>query len=95
MRRSALVETAHNALQSPDRQAVDTLLASVNLSLLEREIIIRSEIDKTTMEAICNTLENWNESLKRKHKICSYENCTRIKRTGMLKIGTYLQIQKV
>ena len=61
MKPSLLVETAHKALQAPDRQAVDKLLAAVNLSLLEREIIARSEIDNSSLESICNSLKHWDK----------------------------------
>ncbi|GHV84298.1 hypothetical protein AGMMS50212_16380 [Spirochaetia bacterium] len=85
MRRSYLIEIAHNALKNPDKSAVDNILNSVNLTLLEREIIIRSEIDKINIETICNTFQNWN-----KKSVCSYSHCKNIKQTGMIKIGQYI-----
>jgi hypothetical protein len=86
MKRSYLVEHAHKALRSHDRQGVVRLLESVNLTLLEREIIKRSELDGTDLETICNTLKYW-----RGKNICSYVYCQKVKHTGMKKIGLYLQ----
>lgn len=86
MRRSFLVEIAHNGLTDPDREFVSYLLSKVNLTLLEHEIIIRSEIDGVDLETICNSLKNWNNP----KTICSYDNCAKIKRAGMLKIGSFI-----
>jgi hypothetical protein len=91
MKRGNLVEIAHRALSNPNKSLSATLLESVNLTLLEKEIISRSEINGTDLETICNSLKNWN----RPGRICSYENCARLKRTGMIKIGDFLQAQNV
>jgi hypothetical protein len=91
MKRGYLVEIAHRALINPDKGLAYQVLKSVNLKLLEREIISRSEIDGIDLETICNTLENWNNQ----KRICSYENCARIKRIGMIKIGSFIQTPKV
>ena len=95
MKRSPLVDRAHKALQNPDKQATETLLASVNLTLLELEIITCSELDGIDLETICNTLAYWNGNLKRNGKICSYVNAAKIKRNGMLKIGDYLAAENI
>jgi hypothetical protein len=85
MKRSPLVEKAHKALKSVNRQSVQRLLESVNLTLLEREIITRSELDGTDLETICNTLNHWHK------QTCSYIYCLQIKQKGMKKIGTYIE----
>jgi hypothetical protein len=91
MKRGRLTENAHRALINPDKGRAQSLIESVNLTLLEREIISRSEIDGVDLETICNTLKNWNNS----RKICSYIYCAKIKHNGMVKIGTYIQAKKV
>jgi len=90
MRRGYLVQLAHDALQNPDRQKSIELLEKVNLSLKEREVIARSELDKTDMETLCNTFESWNRKT-----ICSNSHAIRIKRDGMAKIGMYLEAAKI
>ena len=86
MRRSPAVQVARTALRDPDKGYVQYILNSVNLTLLEREIVTRSEIDGTGLETICNTLENWDNS----KTICSYVNCVKIKRNGMLNISDFI-----
>ena len=86
MKPSPPVEMARRVLRSPDRKVAEFVLASVNLTLLEKEIITRSEIDGTPLEAISVSLENWNNP----RRDCSYSNCARLKRKGMLKIAEYL-----
>lgn len=90
MKRSPLFQIAHDALQTYDKAKVDYLLNSVNLSLKEREVIIRSEIAKTDLETICNSFLHWN-----KKTICSYPHIVRIKKSGMEKIGQFLNDNKM
>jgi len=90
MKRSPLLETAHNALKNPNRDYTLNLLNAVNLSLREREVIIRSEIGKTDLETICNSFVHWG-----KKSICSYSHIVRIKREGMKKIGRYINDSKM
>ena len=90
MKRSPLMQLAHDALQIYDKAKVDSLLNSVNLSLKEREVIIRSEIAKTDLETICNSFLHWN-----KKTICSYPHIVRIKKSGMEKIGLFLKDNKM
>ena len=85
LKRSPLVEKAHRVLTHCEKGVADYILNSVNLTLLEKEIITKSEIDGVDLETICMGLENW-----KKKNDCSYANCYFIKRTGMLKIGEYL-----
>ena len=85
MKRSPLLTIAHEALQNPNRHEITSLLDNTNLSLKEREVIIRSEIDKQDLESICNSFANWD-----KEGICSYPHIVRIKKTGMEKIGKFL-----
>jgi len=87
MRPSPPVEMARKVLRSPDRKIADYLLASVNLTLLEKEIIVRSEIDGTRLEVISVSLKNWNNP----KRDCSYANCVKIKKKGMLKIAKFLK----
>ena len=89
MRRGYLVQLAHDALRNPDRRESLSLLEKVNLSQKEREVIVRSELDKTGMETLCNTFGSWNRKT-----ICSYSHAIRIKRDGMTKIGLYLEAAK-
>ena len=74
---------------NPDVKAVKELLASINLSLKESEVILRSEIGKTDLETICNSFINWN-----KKRPCSYSHIVSIKKKGMIKIGKYLTEKK-
>jgi hypothetical protein len=85
MRRSPVYETAYQALKTPDRKTAVDLLYAVNLSLREREVIKRSVIDGQDLETICNSFEHWG-----KKSICSYSHITKIKKSGMEKIGLYL-----
>jgi len=78
---------ARRVLRSPDRKVAEFVLASVNLTLLEKEIITRSEIDGTPLEAICNSMRHWNNP----KTVCSYANCVKIKRKGMIKIAKFLE----
>jgi len=71
--------------QTFDRQKIEKLLDKVNLSVKEKEIIAKSEIDKIDLETICNEMANWN-----KKSVISYSNLYRIKKSGMMKIGFYL-----
>jgi hypothetical protein len=85
VKRSKLVGTAHNALQSPDRMQALSIINVVNLTLLEREIIIRSELDGENLFDVSMSLKNWV-----KNPPCSLPNCNKLKRLGMVKIGTFL-----
>jgi len=89
MKRTPLVELAHIALNDKDKCFANYLIEQVNLTLLEKEIIRKSEIDGIELETICMNLENWH-----KKNDCSYSNCYAIKRKGMLKIGEYLNNAK-
>ena len=51
MERTRLVDIAHKALKTPDKLYALKLLESVNLTLAEREIIERSELDRTDIVA--------------------------------------------
>jgi hypothetical protein len=82
------VQTAHNALRDSEKGFAEYLLNQVNLTLLEKEIITRSEINGERLEAICCSLVNKNK----KHDL-SYSNGSRIKQVGMIKIGEYLKKQ--
>lgn len=90
MKRSPQVELAHKALQDCDKGFADYIFLNVNLTLLEKEIVKKSEIDGLDLETICMSLENWKNGNGKKPD-CGYSNCHRIKRTGMLKIGEYLK----
>ena len=90
MKRSPAVEQVHRVLKDPDRGFIDYILSTVNLTLLEKEIITRSEIDNTDLETICNTLQNWNNP----KRACSYVHAVKTKRQGMIKIYNFLQILK-
>ena len=89
MKRCPTVILAHNALQNPCKAKVKKLLASVNLTLKEKEIIIKSELRKIDIESICNSFDQWD-----KKTICSYAHAVRLKRQGMLKIGRYIEANK-
>jgi hypothetical protein len=88
MKRSILVQTAHNALRDREKGFAEYLLNQVNLTLLEKEIITRSEINGERLETICCSLVNKNK----KHDL-SYSNGSRIKQVGMIKIGENLKKQ--
>jgi len=90
MKRNSLVELAKKALSNPNQQEVDSLLKAVNLSRLQKEVVIRSEINKTDLETICNFDKEGNP----KKKIYSYSHIVRIKKEGMEKIGQYLKDNK-
>jgi len=90
MKRSLLLEIAHKALQSPCKASVQQLLDDVNLSLREKEVIIRSELGKQDLETICNSFVHWG-----KKSICSYPHIVRIKKAGMEKIGRYINDKEV
>jgi len=85
MRRNPLLERAREALKNPDRRATETLLDSISLTLREREVVVKSEIDGWTLEAICNSFAHWGRK-----SVCSYVHMVRIKKHGMEKIGRYL-----
>ena len=87
MKPSPPVEAAQRVLINPARKVAEFVLAPVNLTLLEREIITRSEIDGTPLEAICNSMRHWNNP----RTVCSYANCVKIKRRGMIKIAKFLE----
>ena len=89
MRRSPAVQIARTALRDPDKGYVQYILSSVNLTLLEREIVEKSEIHGIDIESICMGLDNW-----KKKNDCSYYNCARIKRSGMLKIAEFINSLK-
>ena len=89
MKRSPLLEIAHQALQNPCRYTINFLLDSVNLTPREREVIVKSEIGKEDLETICNNFISWNRKT-----ICSYSHMVKIKKDGMLKIGNYLNNNK-
>jgi hypothetical protein len=86
MKRLPVVEIAHRALHDSEKGFIKYLLNQVNLTLLEKELITRSEINGEKIETICLSLKNWG----RKND-CSYSNGAKIKRTGMIEIGEYLQ----
>ncbi|GHU22163.1 hypothetical protein FACS1894164_03970 [Spirochaetia bacterium] len=73
------------ALRHPDKSAVLTLLTEVNLTLLEKEIIIRSELDGESVQWIACTLVQW-----KRHRMPSFSYCEKVKRRAMRKIGLYL-----
>jgi len=68
----------------------DYIFNSVNLTLLEKEIIIKTEIDGLDIETVCMNLTNW----KKKNAI-SYYHCAKLKRSGMTKIGEFLEMTKI
>jgi len=90
MKRSRLVEKAHKVLSHCEKGLSDYIFNSVNLTLLEKEIIQKTEIDGMDIETVCMNLENW----KKKNDI-SYSHCVTIKRQGMNKIGKFLEIAKI
>jgi len=85
MKRTPNVALAHKALKDHDRGFAEYLLTNVNLTLLEKEIIRKTEIDGLDIESTCMKLESWN-----KKNDISYQYCARIKNSGMNKIGIYL-----
>ena len=90
MKRSPLVEKAHRVLTHCERGLSDYIFNSVNLTLLEREIIQKTEIDGIDIETVCMNLESWN-----KKNYLSYSHCATIKRQGMIKIGNFIEIAKI
>jgi hypothetical protein len=70
MKRYPLVEKAHKVMKHCEKGVQDYIFNSVNLTLLEKEIIIKSEIDGLDIETICMNLTNW----KKKNDI-SYYHC--------------------
>ena len=86
MKRSPLVEIAHKALQDRDKYFAEQLLNTVNLTLLEKEIIKLTEIEGLKVEPACMKLEFWHND----KRACSYSNANYIKRKGMVKIAEYL-----
>ena len=87
MKRSPLIETAHRALQDNEKGFAEHLLEAVNLTLLEKEIIKKTELDGMKTETACMNLEHWHN----KKRDCSESNANKIKRQGMIKIGEYLK----
>jgi hypothetical protein len=87
MKRLPSVEIAHNALRDKEKGFVNYLLEQVNLTLIKKELITRSEINGERLENILVSLSNKNNKYD-----CSYSNGAKIKRNGMIKIGEYLQI---
>ena len=90
MKRSPLVQIALDALSVPEKSKVDYILNSVNLTLKEREVIIKSVLGGIDLETICNNFIHWNKS----KRICSYSNIVKIKRSGMEKIGHFIKYNK-
>ena len=86
MKRLPLVQLAHKSLNDYEKSYVEFIINSVNLTPLEKEILIKSEIEKIDLESVCNSLENWN-----KKSVCSYSNCAKIKRCAMIKIGIFIE----
>ena len=86
MRRSPLIDTAHKALQDREKSFAEKLLDTVNLTLLEKEIIKKTEIDGMKTEMACMKLEHWHNN----RRACSESNANFIKRKGMIKIAEYL-----
>jgi len=87
MKRKPILQSAHEAMQNPNKKAVYKILDSVNLTLQEREVIIKNCLEGLTLEEICNNFDNWGAEKK---SICSYPQVVRIKRYGMRKIGAFL-----
>ena len=91
MKRSPLVEIAHKALKDNEKGFAEYLLETVNLTLLEKEIIRKTVLDGLKTETSCMELKHWHN----RFRDCSESNANKIKRQGMLKIGEYLKTQKV
>ena len=85
MKRSPNVALAHKALKDHDKGFTEYLLSSVNLTLLEKEIIRKTVIDGIDIESACMNLESWN-----KKNDISYDYCKKLKSIGMNKIGLFL-----
>ena len=85
MKKSPYVALAHKALKNHNRTFIENIFNNVNLTLLEKEIIIKTLIDGLDIESVCMNLENWN-----KKNDISYDYCAKIKSSGMNKIGLFL-----
>ena len=90
LKRSPLFQIALDALSVPEKSKVDYILNSVNLTLKEREVIIKSVLGGIDLETICNNFVHWDNS----ESICSYSNIVKIKRSGMIKIGQFINGNK-
>lgn len=90
MKRSNQVEKAHKVLTHCEKGVSDYIFNNVNLTLLEKEIIKKTEIDGMDIESVCMNLDNWN-----KKNDISYSYCARIKRSGMVKIGNFLEMTNI
>ena len=94
MKRSPLVEKAHKVLTHCEKGLSDYIFNSVNLTLLEKEIIQKTEIDGMDIETVCMNLENWKKKGKKQNDI-SYYYCVKIKGSGMKKIGEFLEMANI
>jgi len=90
MKRSPLIEKAHRVIKHCEKGVQDYIFNSVNLTLLEKEIIIKTEIDGTDIEPICMNLESW----KKKNYI-RYSHCAKLKKSSMEKTGLEYNGQRI
>ena len=86
MRRSPYVDLAHRSLKNYEKNYVDFIINSTNLTPVEKEIVTRSELEKERLEAISVSLKSWGKKWD-----CGYSNCAKIKRQAMIKIGEFIQ----
>jgi hypothetical protein len=86
MRRNKIIDKAHRALRyCCERENAEHLLYLVNLTKLEREIVLRYELDGEPIEYISCTLQEWHHT-----RLCSYIHCFNIKQQALRKIGMFL-----
>ena len=93
MRRSPLLDAARAALRSPDKSAVEGVIGGVNLSPQEKEVIMRHEIGREPLEAICQSFASWGRSERKRGRVCSYSQIVRIKKAGMEKVGAFVSLK--
>jgi hypothetical protein len=83
----SLVKRARKALRSPRRCDAEHLIHAANLTLEEKEIVMRNELDGLSLYIICGAIPHDDYQPKYWHSF-SYTNA--IKHRAMKKIGQYL-----
>jgi hypothetical protein len=83
----SLVKIARKALHDPQRRNAEHLIYAANLTLEEKEIVMRNELDGLSLYVICGAIPSDDYQPKYWH---SFSQANVIKHRAMEKIGRYL-----
>ncbi|MHB9296088.1 hypothetical protein PilKf_01842 [Pillotina sp. SPG140] len=82
--------SVREALQHVDKEHAVALIDKVNLTWLERIVVIRYELEKESLEAIAVSLHHGRDG----NQMYSYSYCATVKQRAMHKIEAYLRLKK-